>query len=353
MKCKNCGATLKENARVCQNCGAFVEDSKGYTLLTADDSYYSSDNKKEKKSKSKKGFGFFVVLLLIIAIAGGASYYYFTKVYTQKPVKPEVSFSQGIGVINDDERVVYVKFNDVSNIQFIHSVSLYNYDKTQNGAPNDSPVTSNYEYTKSIDSTFRAIFFDADNLKLTPGVNYTYTFEINLSFIGSNNVYTYEVPVEINNDFSKNVSDEVFDHSMDKSVDSKSVTQSSKKDNEKTTLADVKNNDYVYDGYWFTAPLTEGGRQSISSYRFNKDNTFVKTDFVKNSGSDWNITTNNGSYSIEDGYIVIEQSNNSKSLYYKINANDKSLIKDDSTDSESLTNRKYNSVTNVEDFFAE
>lgn len=351
MKCKNCGAALKDNARVCQNCGAFVEDSKGYTLLTSDEAYDSSGSRKRKSKKSKKGFGFFIILLLVVAIAGGGSYYYFTNIYSVKPQKPELSFSQGIGVINDDERIVYVKFNKASDVQFIHSVSLYNFDKTQKGAPDDSPVTNNYEYTKSIDSTFRAIYFDTENLKLTQDVNYTYTFEIKLSFIGSDDIYTYEVPVKVNSDFSKNVSDEIFDHSMDKSVDSPAVTQSSKKDDSKTTLPDVKNTDYVFEGYWFTSPVREGQRQSISSYKFNKDNTFVKTDFVKDSGRDWNISTNKGSYLIEDGYVVVEQSDDSKSQHYKINANDKSLIKDDSANHESLTNRKYNSITNVEDFF--
>lgn len=352
MKCKNCGAALKDNARVCQNCGAFVEDTKGYTLLTSDDSYYSSDNRKKSK-KSRKGFGFFIILLLIVVIAGAGSYYYFTNIYSAKDEKPELSFSQGVGVINDDERVVYVKFNDISNVEFIHSVSLYNYDKTQKGAPKDSPVTNNYEYTKSIDSTFRAIFFDAEKLKLTPDVNYTYTFEINLSFAGSDDIYTYEVPVKINSDFSKDVSDEVFDHSMNKSVDSKSITESSKKEDKQETTADVKNANYIYDGYWFTSPVKNGENQSISSYKFNKDNTFVKTDFVKNPGSDWNISTQKDNYSTEDGYVIIETSDNSKSQHYKINTNDKSLIKDDPTDSESLTNRKYNSITNVEDFFAQ
>lgn len=353
MKCKNCGAALKDNAHVCQNCGAFVEDSKGYTLLTSDDVYYSSDRRGKSKKSKKRGFAFFITLLLIAVIAGAGSFYYFTNIYNPKPDKPELSFSQGIGVINDDERVVYIKFNDMSDVEFIHSVSLYNYDKTQKGAPKDSPVTNNYEYTKSIDSTFRAIFFNAKELKLTQDVNYTYTFEVNLSFIGSNDIFTYYVPVEINGDFSKNVSDEVFDHSMDKSAGSKTVTKSSKKEDAKTSSPDVKSADYIYNGYWFTSPVRDGARQSISSYKFNKDNTFTKTAFVKTSGSDWNVTTNKGNYSTEDGYLIIEQSDNSKSQHYKMDSKNKSLIKDDSTDGESLTNRKYNSVTNVEDFFAE
>lgn len=351
MKCKNCGASLRDNARVCQNCGAFVEDEKGYTLLSSDDAYDLPAPKRRKTKKSKKGFGFFIILLLVAAIAGGGSYYYFTNIYSPKPQKPELSFSQGTGVINGDERVVYVRFNEPADVQFIHRVSLYNYDKTQKGAPDDSPVTNNYEYTKSIDSTFRAIYFDTENLKLTQDVNYTYTFEISLSFIGSEDIYSYEVPVSISSDFSKDVSAEIFDHSMDRDGEAPKVTQSSKKDDGKSTSAGVKNADYVYEGYWFTAPVREGQRQSISSYKFNKDNTFVKTDFVKASGSDWNISTSKGSYSIEDGYVIVEQSDQSKAQHYKINANDKSLIKDGSADGEALTSRKYNSVTNVEDFF--
>ena len=58
MKCKNCGASLKDNAIRCPNCGAFQDEEEGYVLLASnehvDDSYYEEMEAEQKRKNRKK-----------------------------------------------------------------------------------------------------------------------------------------------------------------------------------------------------------------------------------------------------------------------------------------------------------
>ena len=215
MNCKYCGARLSDNASICPNCGKMVDENEGYILLSSDqmqyEDVYTSDNKKKKKGSGVKWF--FSILLTLAIVAGGA-YYYFNYIYEPEPEAPAITFNGGSGVINGNEKVIYVTFDDsdnAANVEYIHGVKLYPYDKTVEGATGKS-VTSDYEYTKNIDSSFRAIFFDTEDLKLSD--ENTYTFEIMLSFYGDEKVYTYDATVDFGKKIKGNVADTVFDHSM-------------------------------------------------------------------------------------------------------------------------------------------
>lgn len=210
MNCKNCGSKLNDNAKVCKNCGAFIDDNSGYVLLTSDDrfdDYYSSPEKKKKAGGLKK----IIVFILIVAIIGGGAYLYFDKLDPIIHKAPEVAFESGSGFIDGGDKVIFVTL-DNNNIQYIHGVSLYDYD-ISNGK-SENPVTTEYEYTKSIDSTFRAIFFYTENLNIKSDKNYNYYMEIKLGFNGDDRIYTYVQPVEFSGDIKGDVAETVFDHSM-------------------------------------------------------------------------------------------------------------------------------------------
>ena len=195
MNCNNCGARLREDAKVCPNCGAFVDDGGGYTLLTSEEmeyeDYYSDEKKTPKKKKS--GFRWFVSIMLTLLIVGCGAYYYFENFYNRTPDVPSVTFETGSGIINDDEAVIYAHIKDNSDIEYIHGVSLYRYvGETRSVIGN--ALSTDYQYTKNIDATFRTIFFDTDGLELSEGAN-VLAFEIKLQFYDSDEIFTYVQPI--------------------------------------------------------------------------------------------------------------------------------------------------------------
>ncbi len=347
MNCKNCGARLKENSKVCPNCGAFVDDGSGYVLLT--DNYRSEDVYSDiigKPQKKRSVFKYIISLLLVAAIAGGGAYYYFTNIYKTDD-KPSLSFTSGSGIINDNEPVAYVGLPENSRIEFIHGVQLYDYDKTASKDKKES-ISSNYEYTKSIDGSFRTIFFDTSDIKLKD--NTVLTFEMKFSFVDSDNIYTYYQTVELAENQTDNIADIIFDHSLDETPPvTAEQTEAEDKTEESTTEPTTKtetstaqNISYIYNSFWFTEPYNDADAYSISSLKFNRDGTYSETQYYKNGAEDWVITNLNGKYEVKEGAVfTIDSEGQTQS--YPINSSSQSL--------DGLTSRKYNSIKNAEDFF--
>lgn len=336
MTCKNCGAKLRDNAKVCTNCGAFIDDASGYTLLASDDRVYDVYSK-EKKPKNN-ALRLVIAVLVFSLIAGAAAYLYFGKIEPKRNAAPELKFSQGSGLINRKEEVVYVSIPKGADIQYIHGVSLYDYDRTLYDMRD--AISTDYEYTKNIDTTFRAIFFNMKDFNVEKGVKHTYTFEMKFSFNGSDKIYTYLQPVEINGKFENDVSDFVFDHSL---------TKGDKKDSKKVSKkkTDNDNYDFIYSGYWYTKPDTTDNIRSISAFKFNKDKTYTVTNYTKRGATDWQVEADGGKFSIKNGELILEEGGS-----FELDS-EKEEIKEsqDGKTTQKLTKRKYNSVQNSEDFF--
>ena len=364
MKCTNCGARLSEGANVCFNCGARVDNNDEYVLLTSDEKMFdiyadTPPDEKKKKKKSKKGGGFvwFLSIVLTLVIIGGGAYYYFINIYSPSSNQPELTFEGGAGIINDDEEIVYVLLKPDSKIEYIHGVSIYDYDKTDKSAGDTEAVSTNYEYTKSIDETFRAIFFDVEGINTKKGNN-VYTFEMKFSFYDSDDIYTYLQPVTFNSSEKSDVSDLIFDHSTS---DEATTSESSDTDNdeeettaaEQTTELSPEEYTFIYDYCWYTEPIHNGEEYSISSLKLTDNNTYHSTSYFKDgTSSKWQKTNANGRYTIENGYVVIDNGEATESTYYKIDAENKSLYEEeDGNKVSALNKRKYNSVDTVERFF--
>lgn len=356
MKCKNCGASLKDNAIRCPNCGAFQDEEEGYVLLASnehvDDSYYEEMEAEQKRKNRKKGT-IAVVVILVIAILASGGLFYYNFIYDKPLNQPTLSFTPGTGIINDDEKVIYVSIipdNTSSSIEYIHGVSLYAYDKTQKEhevITETDPVSTDYQYTKGIDDSFRAIFFDTKDLKLKEDTDYTYTFEMKISFVGSNNIYTYTQLVKFNSEIVDDASSIVFDHSLDKEEEpttemQKTTAKGAATTTTTTTTTTAASSDFILDGYWYTAPFSEGESYSISAFKFKNDNTFTSTDYQKNGASNWTTTTSNGTYLVDDEVLVVTYSNG-ESTSFDIDINSKAIS--------DLEKRSYNSLKNAEDFF--
>ena len=358
MKCKNCGARINEGAKICPNCGANIGSSKGYVLSTDDDTmfdiYSDVDYESDKPKKKKKSGAVIRILslLLTLVIIGGGAFYYFTNIYNPEAEKPELTFTTGSGIINDDEKIIYVMLDEKSNIEFIHGVNLYDYDKTAKNAEKKDPVSKDYEYTKSIDSSFRAIFFDVDKLNLKEGEN-TCTFEMSFSFNGSEDIFTYLQPITFSTDIKNNVADIIFDHSLNEETTTAAPTDSTQSETTtEATTAQTGSVDFIYDSYWFTEPIQNGEEYIISAIKFNKDNSYVSTNYYKNGDSSWEITTFNGKYKFENGFAVLNNGEATENTYYKIDIKKQSLYEEENgTAVATLTARKYNSIKNAEDFF--
>ena len=362
MKCNNCGARIDEGAKVCSNCGAHIDGNNEYVLLTSDDTMFDiysdvPDDEKAiaKKQKKKKGgkIIWFLSILLTLAIIGGGAYYYFANIYNPTPDKPELVFEGASGVINDDEQIVYLLLPQDSKIEYIHGVSIYDYDKTDKNAPQGAPVSSDYEYTKNIDSSFRAIFFDIKDINAKKDKN-VYTLEMKFSFYDSNDIYTYVEPVTFTYPTETDVADLIFDHSQQEETTTSKAAKETEKttESEKTTKLSKDEYSFVYNFYWYTQPIENGDELSISALKLNADNTFVSTGYYKNGASGWQITRANGKYKVENGFIVIDNGEATESTYYKIDTEMKSLYEEENGKKvASLEARKYNSIKNAEDFF--
>ena len=346
MNCKNCGTRVSDNTKICPNCGAMLDENEGYVLLTDNDTEYEDFYSSDKKGKKKKGSGvrWFLSILLTLAIIGAGAYYYFENIYDKPVEAPAVTFEGGTGVINGDEQIVYVTIKDNTNIEYIHGVTLYDEGRhTNDGALR---ITDKYQYTKSINDSFRAIFFDLKDMELQD--NNTYTFEMQFSFSGDDTVYDYSKTVTFSKDVSEDVSDIIFDHSTEETttaVETETITEATTKAEETTTAAETGNVGFVYDSYWFTEPDKDGDELTIYAYKFSKDNTFTLTKYYKDGNNDWEVTSSSGSIEVTDYSVTVKGKN---TFEYIIDADSKSL---ESESGVKLTSRKYNSVKNAEDFF--
>ena len=267
-------------------------------------------------------------------------------------VRHEASAS---GIINDDEEIVYVLLKEDSKIEYIHGVSIYDYDKTDKNTEEKEAVSTDYEYTKNIDSTFRAIFFDIKDINAKKGKN-VYTFEMKFSFYDSDEIYTYLYPVSFTSEPNSDIADLIFDHSEEETTLPSENNQQN--EDEKTTKAQkttkLSKGDYsfIYNFYWYTEPVQNGDEYSISALKLNRDNTYVSTSYFKNGDSSWQITTSNGKYKIENGFVVIDNGEATESTYYKIDTDNNSLFEEENgKKAATLSSRKYNSIKNAEDFF--
>lgn len=341
MKCKNCGAKMNDKARVCPNCGASREG--GYVLLT-EDINPSNDYEYEEfvpattsKRKNNKAGKIIVAIILLIAILGTAGFFGY-KYYIAPKNKPELSFTSGYGVINGDQAVIYVNIKKEPQLEYIQGVQLYGFDKTKEQG--DVVISTDYEYTKNIDGTFRTIFFDTSKFDIKKGQEYTYTFEMMFSFADDDNVYDYMQVVKFPGEITENASDFVFDHSMnDEDADAEEST--TKAPEETTTEATTSvSTDFIKTGFWYTKPVTNGDTRLISAIQFADNGACTITHYVKKGNEKWQISNTNGKYEIKEGSVFVTDSEGKTESY---------AIKKDAL--EDLTARKYNSTENADDFF--
>ena len=309
MKCKNCGARVEKESSICPNCGATVNKNSDYVLLTNQsnvyEDVYSSKRKKNNKVLTKI---LAVILSLVIIVGAGVGSYLFFYGKSSAIDKPKLSFSSGYGVINEDEQIVYVTIKDSSSIQYV-------------------------------DNSFRCIFFDAKSFNLDKSGNYTYTFEMTFSNYNDDNRYTYYKTVNFSGNTTADVSDKVFDHSLNETTTEKTTSTESTTKKEETA-------DYIYNTYWYTAPYNDADSYSISAFKFNSDGTFTSTDYSKTGEQDWVVSTNKGEFKIDGNKLTISTSDGE--------SDELTIDKDNQTISQGknkLTSRKYNSIKNAEDFF--
>ena len=336
MKCKNCGASVAKGSRVCVNCGA---------VINAGDINFSDIPQKGygEEKKSRHGFkrALAVILSLVIIFgAGAASFYYFHQKNMVKE-RPELSFTSGQGLINKDENVVFVSVANPAKLEFIHSVKLYEGAVDQNDVIKANQVSEDYKYTKNIDDSFRAVYFDLNELKLEQGKNYTYTFEIVFSFYNDDNRYTYFETVNFAM-ADKDISDVIFDHTLAETTTDNQGT-SENPDAEIT-------NDYIYDNYWYSQPFRNDDKLiTISALKFSDNGTCTVTYYVRDDAGRWRITTEDGTFEIENNKINAKL-DNGKSAVLQLNPKARTLVPESSE--QSLIERTHNSANNADDLYA-
>lgn len=357
MKCKNCGARLNPDSNICPNCGA---SSDGYVLMNSD--VEARDYRRQSKSSVKTGASrvirSIIVFVLVLALVGG-SYYYFQYKHINKDA-PKLSFTSATGVINDDQKIVYLTIDDSSGIEYIHGVSLYEGDTTKLSIKKPEPVSTAYEYTKDVGEAVRAIFFYADDLGIKAGNQYTYTFEMVFGFAEDTNFYTYQKVIEFDGDINEDASDKVFDHSMKQELELPEVTKPSttapsttEQSQSTTQQTDSDDLSFVFSGFWFTEPYRDADNMQISAWKFNTNATVDVTSYNYTSAG-WEKIESTFVCEIKGPYIYVKDGDNGEVSTIKLNPADQSVVQrnDEDTKTEMIfTQRKYNSIKNVEDFF--
>ena len=333
MKCKNCGANIENPRGVCPVCGAAVAQDEGVSLDNI--KYDSAKYDYAPVNKKKRFIIASIVIILIFAITSFAFFY----VQNLKIPQPEMSFTTGQGIINDDEHIIYAFIDDSSHLEYIHGVNLYEGKIDENTIKISKPVLSDYQYTKSVDEGFRAIFFDLDELNLEEQGNYTYTFQMTFSFVGDENWYTYYETVNITGSTNLDVTKVIFDYSM---LDSPNVN---------STTASSDPLDFVYDGYWYTRPEQSQDKFTIYSLKFNKDGSCVITKYSKSGEMNWEVETEESTYTLEKEKLSVDFGNNHKESYV-VDTKNKTIAVSGTSDKKALlTQRKNNTLKNAEDFF--
>jgi len=344
MKCQNCGARLGENETVCPNCGAFTDENSGYTIITTDDTVediYSSRGK-----KPRKGLKLFLIILLVIAIAGAGSYAYFTLLLPKQNSRPELTFTTGAGVINETEKVVYITMDKGNNVEYIHGVRLY--DETTEG----EPLSTDYEYTKNVDDSFRTIFFYVDDFGLKEGTEYSYIFTVTVSFNGSDTRYDYEQTVDFNGTITENASAAVFDHSMYERSDNENATETTAEATTQaaTQAAEKIDTAFVYEGFWYGVPVENGDRKAVDAYEFS-ESSYKVTHYTKDGDEDWRTATESGDLKEENNALTL--TGDSGTLTVTVGSDKTLKLENAGVASGELVARKYNSTVNANDMFEE
>lgn len=333
MKCKNCGANIENPRGVCPVCGCAVVQDEGVSLGNI--KYDSAKYDYAPVNKKKRFTIASILIILIFAIASFAFFY----VQNLKIPQPEMSFTTGQGIINDDEHIIYAFIDDSSHLEYIHGVKLYEGEVDENTIKISKPVLSNYQYTKSVDEGFRAIFFNLDELNLEEQGNYTYTFQMTFSFVGDENWYTYYETVNITGSTNLDVTKVIFDYSM---LDSPNVN---------STTASSDPLDFVYDGYWYTRSEQSQDKFTIYSLKFNKDGSCVITKYSKSGEMNWEVETEKSTYTLEEEKLSVDFGNNHKESYVVDTKNKTIAVSGTSDKKVLLTQRKNNTLKNAEDFF--
>ena len=333
MKCKNCGANIENPRGVCPVCGCAVVQDEGVSLGNI--KYDSAKYDYAPINKKKRFIIASIVIILIFAIASFVLFY----VQSLKIPQPEISFTTGQGIINNDEHIIYAFIDDSSHLEYIHGVKLYEGEVDENTIKISKPVLSDYQYTKSVDEGFRAIFFDLDELNLEEQGNYTYTFQMTFSFVGDENWYTYYETVNITGSTKLDVTKIIFDYSM---LDAPNVNN---------TTASSDPLDFVYDGYWYTQPVQSQDTFTIYSLKLNKDNSCVITKYSKSGESNWEVETEESTYTLEDEKLSVDFGNNHTESYVVDTKNKTIAVSGTSAKKVLLTQRKNNTLKNAEDFF--
>ena len=333
MKCKNCGANIENPRGVCPVCGCAVVQDEGVSLGNI--KYDSAKYDYAPVNKKKRFIIASIVIILIFAIASFVLFY----VQNLKIPQPEMSFTTGQGIINKDEHIIYAFIDDSSHLEYIHGVKLYEGEVDENTIKISKPVLSDYQYTKSVDEGFRAIFFDLDELNLEEQGNYTYTFQMTFSFVGDENWYTYYETVNITGSTNLDVTKIIFDYSM---LDVPNVNN---------TTASSNPLDFVYDGYWYTQPVQSQDTFTIYSLKLNKDNSCVITKYSKSGESNWEVETEKSTYTLEDEKLSVDFGNNHTESYVVDTKNKTIAVSGTSAKKVLLTQRKNNTLKNAEDFF--
>lgn len=342
MQCRYCGGELDPKYPACPTCGTLLS-KEDCLALTGKAKILEAEELAQKKRKNFIITTISIIVSIAILTVGG---YQMLNRYIN-PEQPKMTFKSGYGIINGDEPVVFVEFGENEKLEYIHGVKLYAYDKSDDGAIGDA-LSSDYEYTKSVDGSFRTVFFDASEFDLKSDERYTYTIEMELSFVDNSKIYTYQKTVDFPSAITGDVSDTVFDHSMD-DVDETTEADTTQPTTEpiteatttpeETTEADVT---FIYASYWFMAPYSNNDSYNISSVKFEKNGKCTFTNFYKEGSANWKLTNSNGTYEVKGETLYVTDSEGMVESY-AINSQDSTLS--------GLEARKFNSTKNAEDFF--
>lgn len=335
MNCNNCGAKINGDERVCPNCGAFIDDSSGYTLLAADDridDFYSDD------VKPKRRLSFFALLVIIAVVSAAGSFLFFGVLQPWLGSSPDIGLSSGCGIINESEKIVYTAMGNSNDVEYIESVKLYNGTEL---------ISENYEYTKNINSTLRSVFFYTDSLELEEGKEYTLTFNIALRFENGRR-YTYQQEATVSAEITENASDIIFDHSMNTLEGGEAEEETQTEEESSAVQTEAQSNEFIFDGYWYTVPVTDASSKSIDAYKFNSDGTYTVTHYTQQGNAAWSAAADTGSYTFENGYITFAGS----AVHIKIDYSSSALsVEGSGAFDGAMTARVHNSLVNAQDFF--
>lgn len=343
MKCKNCGARIRENETVCPNCGAIIDEDSGYIMITADDTvedFYSDAPPRRRK----RGWRLALIILLVMAIAGGGSYAYFNYVLPRLQTQPALTFTTGTGVINDTEKVVYVKLDKGNNIEYIHGVCLYE------EAAEGEPLSTDYEYTKNVDDSMRTVFFYVNDFDLKEDAQYHYVFTMTFSFHGSEVRYDYEQDVTFSGKIEEDASPIVFDHTMYERADNENAAAEETTAATATTAPAAVDTAFVYEGFWYGVPVENGEKKAVDAYEFS-DGSYKVTHYMKDGDGDWQTATESGDLTEENGTLTL--SGDGGTLTVIVGADSTLKLQNAGVASGELVARKYNSAVNAGDMFEE